>query len=137
RLEALGTLAAGAAHELANPLGTIAVVAREVERYIERNSPEPRVVEDMKLIKSELQTCRNILKRMSADAGQAMGEQLSEATPRELMEETLEGLRDADRVVLVIDEQLDDFMLVIPLTSLAQALRGIVQNALAASANVQ
>ena len=137
RLEALGTLAAGAAHELANPLGTIAVVAREVERYIERTSPEPRIVEDIKLIKSELQTCRNILKRMSADAGQAMGEQLSEATPRELMEETLEGLRDADRVVLVIDEQLDDFMLVIPLTSLAQALRGIVQNALAASANVQ
>jgi two-component system sensor histidine kinase RegB len=33
RLASLVTLAAGAAHELGTPLGTIAVVARELERY--------------------------------------------------------------------------------------------------------
>ena len=32
KLEALGTLAAGTAHELATPLSTIAVVARDVEK---------------------------------------------------------------------------------------------------------
>ena len=35
RLASLVTLAAGAAHELGTPLGTIAVVARELERYAE------------------------------------------------------------------------------------------------------
>lgn len=36
RLESLATLAAGAAHELASPLSTIAVIARELERDLEQ-----------------------------------------------------------------------------------------------------
>ena len=37
KLEALGTLAAGTAHELATPLSTIAIVARDVEKAKRRN----------------------------------------------------------------------------------------------------
>src|SRR6185312_15786020 len=36
RLASLATLAAGAAHELATPLGTIALAARELERHLEK-----------------------------------------------------------------------------------------------------
>ena len=137
KLEALGTLAAGAAHELANPLGTIAVVAREVERRVAGTVAEPRVASDIALIRSELETCRNILKRMSADAGQAMGEEIVEASARELLEESLEGLRDSGRVALNVDASVENVMLQIPLAGLAQAIRGIIQNALAASASIQ
>ena len=55
KLEALGTLAAGAAHELATPLSTIAVVARDVETAFEEHPPEfpgaEDVVDDVHLIR--------------------------------------------------------------------------------------
>ena len=41
RLASLATLAAGAAHELATPLSTIAVVAKELERQIARAGLDP------------------------------------------------------------------------------------------------
>ncbi|MGC1272487.1 MAG: HAMP domain-containing sensor histidine kinase [Planctomycetaceae bacterium] len=137
KLEALGTLAAGAAHELANPLGTIAVVAREVERRVAGTTAEATVAKDIALIRSELETCRNILKRMSADAGQAMGEQLIQVTVGELIDETLEGLRAADRVTVSIAPDVEESVLTVPLVGLAQAVRGILQNALSASASIQ
>lgn len=137
KLEALGTLAAGAAHELANPLGTIAVVAREVERRVGGTPVEPKVAKDISLIRSELETCRNILKRMSADAGQAIGEQLVEVSARELVAETLDGIRQSDRLTVTIDPIAESTRVVVPLVGLAQAIRGIIQNALAASASVQ
>jgi two-component system, sensor histidine kinase RegB len=137
KLEALGTLAAGAAHELANPLGTIAVVAREVERRVGGTPVEPKIAKDIALIRSELETCRNILKRMSADAGQAIGEQLVEVSAGELIIESLEGLRQPERVTVGIDADVEETHVVVPLVGLAQAVRGIIQNALAASANVQ
>lgn len=133
KLEALGTLAAGAAHELANPLGTIAVVAREVERRVAGTPTEPILAKDFALIRSEIGTCRNILQRMSTNAGQAMGERLVTVTAAELVDETMEGLQQADRVTLALDATAEEVPLTVPLVGLAQAVRGIVQNALAAS----
>ena len=43
RLASLGALATAAAHELGTPLGTIAVVARELERALPANSPKPKM----------------------------------------------------------------------------------------------
>jgi two-component system sensor histidine kinase RegB len=133
KLEALGTLAAGAAHELANPLATIAVVAREVERRVAGTPAEPTVAKDIALIRSELGTCRNILQRMSTNAGQAMGERLVTVTAAELVDETLDGLQQSDRVAVSVDPAAEDVSLSVPLVGLAQAIRGIVQNALAAT----
>jgi two-component system sensor histidine kinase RegB len=137
KLEALGTLAAGAAHELSNPLGTIAVVAREVERRVAGTPAAATVVKDFALIRSELDTCRNILKRMSAEAGQAMGERLVEVTAAELIDEMLDGLQSAERVLVLVEPEAEDVTVSVPLVGLAQAVRGIVQNALAATATTQ
>ena len=49
RLASLGALATAAAHELGTPLGTIAVVARELERALPENSPE---IEDVRLLRA-------------------------------------------------------------------------------------
>ena len=76
RLASIGALATAAAHELGTPLGTIAVVARELERALPPNSPE---VEDMRLLRAEAERCRSILttlarpERSILEATQRMG----------------------------------------------------------------
>ena len=65
RLASLTTLAAGAAHELGTPLGTIAVAAKELELAAER-AAHTELAEDARLIRSQVDRCREILDRMSA-----------------------------------------------------------------------
>jgi len=62
RLAALGALATAAAHELGTPLGTIAVVARELERSLPENSAE---VEDVRLLREQAERCRAIIARLA------------------------------------------------------------------------
>ena len=62
RLSDLGALAAAAAHELGTPLGTISVVARELERDIPESSPW---AEDVRLLRSQAERCREILSQLS------------------------------------------------------------------------
>jgi two-component system, sensor histidine kinase RegB len=62
RLAALGALATAAAHELGTPLGTIAVVARELERGLPEHSTE---VEDVRLLRDQAERCRAIIARLA------------------------------------------------------------------------
>lgn len=62
RLAALGALATAAAHELGTPLGTIAVVARELERALPENSAE---IEDVRLLRAQAERCRAIIARLA------------------------------------------------------------------------
>ena len=68
RVASLTTLAAGAAHELATPLGTIAIVAGELERQL-----EGPLAEDARLIRGEVTRCRAVLDSLSARSGSALG----------------------------------------------------------------
>ena len=67
RLAALGALAAAAAHELGTPLATIALVARELERDMGSDTP---YAEDLVLLRSQAERCREILSRLSERPGQ-------------------------------------------------------------------
>ncbi|MFN7976922.1 MAG: ATP-binding protein [Vicinamibacterales bacterium] len=69
RLVSLTTLAAGAAHELSTPLGTIALAARELERAASQAQADAAIVEDARLIRTEVDRCRHILDQMSGRAG--------------------------------------------------------------------
>ncbi|MDX2103034.1 MAG: sensor histidine kinase [Alphaproteobacteria bacterium] len=63
RLSSLGALAAAVAHELGTPLGTIHLVARELEREVEEDDP---IREDIQLLSSESRRCRDILAKLAA-----------------------------------------------------------------------
>jgi two-component system, sensor histidine kinase RegB len=67
RLAALGALAAAAAHELGTPLATIALVAKELERDMGSDTP---YAEDLVLLRSQAERCREILSRLSERPGQ-------------------------------------------------------------------
>ncbi|TWT88868.1 Sensor histidine kinase RegB [Pseudobythopirellula maris] len=133
KLEALGTLAAGAAHELATPLSTIAVVATEAHRELEAAGAAPHVLEDLRLVRSELDRCRTILDRMSTRSGLPTGGAPERLGAAELVEAILAELPERDRVVVEGLEECDGVTIVASKTGLAQALRGVVQNALDAS----
>jgi len=62
KLSALGGLAAAAAHELGTPLGTIALVAKELANQLPNDS---EMAEDMALISSQSERCREILGQLS------------------------------------------------------------------------
>ncbi len=69
RLASLTTLAAGAAHELGNPLGTMAIAAGEMQRMISQRADESiaqLIKDDTTLIQKEIERCRVILDQMSA-----------------------------------------------------------------------
>jgi two-component system sensor histidine kinase RegB len=61
-LTQLDGLAAAAAHELGTPLATIAVIARELERGIEADSPH---ADDVRLLREQAQRCRDILTKLT------------------------------------------------------------------------
>jgi len=62
RLSTIGALATAAAHELGTPLGTIAVVAHELERGLPAGSPE---AQDARLLRSQAERCRMILMKLA------------------------------------------------------------------------
>ena len=61
-LSQLDGLAAAAAHELGTPLATISLVAKEMERELGRDG---RFGEDVQLLRSQSERCRDILKRIA------------------------------------------------------------------------
>ncbi|TWT46743.1 ATP-binding protein [Botrimarina hoheduenensis] len=133
KLEALGTLAAGAAHELATPLSTIAVATTEAQRQLERQGGPDTVLDDLRLVGRELARCRAILDRMATDSGQPTASAPEPFTADALLQEVLRELAAADRVQVAWRKGADSLRLLAPRTALAQAIRAVVQNAVDAT----
>jgi two-component system sensor histidine kinase RegB len=132
KLASLATLAAGAAHELSTPLSTITVVARELQRNLDATANED-VARDLKLIRDQVGRCREILDRMAGHAGEQVGEPLRSQTVAEWVAAGLDGLQGKERVVQERAPGIDGVPLVGPPRALADALRGLLKNALQAS----
>lgn len=78
--EALGTLSAGASHELATPLTTIAIVHKKIERELGNEDISATLASDVGVIRRELERYRVILERMSIDARHATAEAFAAVT---------------------------------------------------------
>lgn len=134
RLAALTTLAAGAAHELGTPLGTIAVVARELEREAEREHGESAIGEDARLIRAEVDRCRTILDQLGTQSGESAGEAPSTTNVAQLVRDATElvGEDRAARLQLHCAEDVGNARL--PRAAFARALANLLKNAFDASA---
>ncbi|HTV14388.1 MAG TPA: ATP-binding protein, partial [Acidobacteriaceae bacterium] len=133
KLSSLATLAAGAAHELGTPLGTIAVVAHELERYASTLRDGDAVCDDAKLIRSEVERCQHILQRMSADGAEPVGEASQRIEVAELLRRTVLEIPDARRSRVTLDASDAGSPLFLPVRATVQSLAALVGNALDAS----
>ena len=131
RLASLATMAAGAAHELSTPLGTVALAAKELERALMKVDNN-ELASDARLIRDEVGRCRVILDQMAQGAG-TVGESVTSATVRGLLDETLVGIRESPRVLCEVAEDVERAQLRLPPRAVSQALRSLVTNAQDAS----
>ena len=137
KLAALATLAAGAAHELATPLSTIALVAKELERGLQAEVTRDEAARDARLIRDEVQRCRGILDLMAADVGQTSGEPLQRIRVDDLVDLALDNVTASDTVeVSVSEDDGERFVTVYP-RAFGQAMRVLVKNAIEASSGLQ
>ena len=130
RVAALGTLAAGAAHELATPLGTIAVVAKELSRVPEQPDVEA-IRRDAHLLRTEVERCRRIVDDL---AGRSGGD-LAAAPLASSVGLVFDAVRDAlgEQAARVRFEGDGAATLQVPRQALVRALVNLVRNALDAS----
>ena len=103
RLASLGALATAAAHELGTPLGTIAVVARELERALPENSAE---IEDVRLLRDQAERCRAIIARL-ANPEEAMLGQAARLPLGALLDDIAAPHRGDDVAIDVVVPQSD------------------------------
>ncbi|HWF10123.1 MAG TPA: ATP-binding protein [Bryobacteraceae bacterium] len=132
RLASLATLSAGAAHELNTPLGTIAVVARELELYATNTARNEAIAEDSRLIRTEVDRCREILWRMSAQGAQPAAQAAEAVAPGELLDDVCREIQQPERLRVEVSTG-QPMTLTIPRRAVAQALIALTRNALEAS----
>ncbi|MGB5339913.1 MAG: ATP-binding protein [Gammaproteobacteria bacterium] len=134
RLVALGTLAAGAAHELGTPLGTMAILTAELEQD-ELATAHPDLQKKLGILSSQVRRCKDALSVISTSAGAGRAESGHAMPVGDFLQEVLGEWRQ-QRPTVVLDTHIGsgpaDSMLIAERT-LAQALINILNNAADAS----
>jgi two-component system sensor histidine kinase RegB len=131
RHASLATLAAGAAHELNNPLSTIAVAAHEACLRAKRLPDAASVAADLDLILAQVDRCQQILHRMAARVTEP--DAITPVRTDDLVAELRRELGDrADRVDVHV--ATDAGQIAVPTAPVVQSLVALVKNALDASA---
>lgn len=129
QFSALAALSAGVAHELGSPLGTIAVVSRELERALEIGKNNAEIFEDAQLIRTEVERCRIILDRLNLKSTSRVGDAPDCFEVATLLQEIHTSLGSAHFSRLAVKNSGVTGRLFLPLAPLAQALGVLVQNA--------
>jgi two-component system sensor histidine kinase RegB len=135
RLASLVTLSAGAAHEMATPLATIAVTAKEIEREAVSEIETAKVREDAQLIRTEVERCRRILERMGAQGADPFGEAPRPVYLHEILWQVQQGFPAERHRIDIAMPGMNPTRCVLPVRATAEALSALVKNALDASPN--
>lgn len=137
KLSALATLTAGAAHELATPLSTIAVVVKDLEIDAQAEANPDQLLEDTRLIRAQVERCRGILEQLAADTGQALGGDIQPVSLETLVARAKSAVAESARIDVFLPEHLRELALAVPEKPLLHALHALLHNALQASAQRQ
>ncbi|MBT9554549.1 MAG: HAMP domain-containing histidine kinase [Myxococcales bacterium] len=129
RLASLATLAAGSAHEIANPLATIRIAIDEMEATLGDRAPD--LVDDIHLVQREVERARAVLDRLTLASGEVMGESPRSVTVLELLTAAVADLPPAERARVTWTVGAE--ALALPATAMAQLFRRLIDNGLDSS----
>jgi len=135
RVVALGTLAASAAHDMGTPLGTIAIVAHELEsEYPQHRFPD--LHEKTLIIQQQIQRCKAALSVMSASAGELRAESGRVVSVVEYLDDVINQWRahkPAAKLSFFIAQPIAEGAKVIAERTLTHSIINILNNAAEAS----
>jgi two-component system sensor histidine kinase RegB len=131
KLASLSSLAATAAHELGTPLGTIRVVAKELERAADRLG-DATLLDDARLVRAEVERCRALLDELGQRAGSAQGEAPADIDAARFVEE-LEALLAERGLGARVDRDPRLARFRAPRVALLRTVANLVKNAVDAS----
>ncbi|MBU0675270.1 MAG: sensor histidine kinase [Proteobacteria bacterium] len=132
KLASLATLAAGAAHEFSTPLSTIAVAAGEMAHTLNEEGDDSALLDDVVLIREQVNRCREILGQLSADAGEHLGEPFHGITLGSLMATVSREFTDQTGVRVEVNCEVNDLVINIPIRTFVRTLKGLLKNGLQA-----
>jgi len=133
KLASLATLAAGAAHEFATPLSTIAVAASEMVRHLTRHGGERQLLDDATLIRGQVAKCKEILFQMAADAGEHPGETIGESGLGDLLAEAVGRFGRETGGKVTVRNQLAEQTVRLPARTFERVVKGLLKNGFDAS----
>lgn len=133
RLATLSSFSANAAHELGTPLATISIAADELGRTLEGTESDTEARRDARLIADEVRRCRDILRTLSARAGESMGEMPVPVTRDAVASDLIAALPGIDPTRLKVRSSGDAAgAVVVPRRTLSQMVANLIENALRA-----
>ena len=130
RLAALTTLAAGAAHELRNPLATISLAIGELSRELKTAPSNPELLVEAESIQQAVNQCQKIIDGLCGNAGIVSGEPLVTTSAESVICQLLEHLPNPELCQVRITQEAANAPLQTFSSSLIQALLSLLRNGL-------
>lgn len=131
RILALGALAAGAAHEMGTPLGTIAILISEIEsEYLHTKNDE--FLEKVRTIRDQVSRCKQALSVLSATAGELRAESGHTMPLTRYLEETIaiwRNQRPRTALVFTLNNHHSESPTILAERTLTHALCNLLNNA--------
>lgn len=124
----LGSLAAGAAHEMSTPLATLTLL---IESLLEDHAEQPGLSEDLAAMQAQIAICKNSLTQLTARAGHGRSEEMAAQPAREWLRHVLAAWHSQyprSNLEMHLADELANFRLA-PDIGLERALHNLLDNA--------